>query len=94
VPLKNEFFAKLKEYSDLGYDVMLTSFFGKDAIRMVKRYSYVAEKPLVCEQIYSHDDLINSDTLNRVLDFMYNDIKNQEETKTYKEPMEDYLKEI
>ena len=38
-------------YASLGYDVSLTNIYGKDAIRMVKRYSYKAERELICEQI-------------------------------------------
>ncbi len=72
-------------YASLGYDVTLTTLYGKEAIRMVKVYSYKAERKLTCEQIIEHDNLKDPENLHRILDFMYNDIQRQEETKEYYE---------
>ncbi len=86
------FFDQLKNYSSLGYDVSLTYIVGKEGIRMVKRYSNSAERHLVCEQIYQHDKLTDTYQLNKILDFLYQDIQKQEKTKNYRESIETWLK--
>ena len=81
-------FKKLIEYSELGYDVTLTNLYGKKAIRMVKVYSYKAEKPICCEQIADHQELLQDE--NRFLNtmkFLYENIQKQEETGIYYEPL-------
>lgn len=84
--MEGDFFKQLKDYCDLGYDISMTHICGKDAIRMIKRYSYKAEKPLYCEQIVNHEKLENEEYLQNVLDFMYNHIQQQEEKCNYYEP--------
>lgn len=84
-----ERFKKLIEYSALGYDITLTSLFSKDAIRMVKRYSYKSEKSLCCEQIADHEQLLyDEDRFLNTIRFLYKDIQNQEESGIYHEPLE------
>jgi hypothetical protein len=77
---------QLTFYCNLGYDITLTQLYGKDAIRMVKRYSHIAEKEVICEQIIEHDALRDEHYLNKVLTFMYENIEQQEKTKTFYEP--------
>lgn len=77
------FFKWCKDYSALGYDVYLTSLFGKDAIRMVKRYSYKSGSPVVCEQICEHESLLDLAKLHEILNFMYNNIQSQEKSGNY-----------
>jgi len=77
-------FQQLIDYSSLGYDVTLTRLFGKDAIRMAKRYSHKAGQPIICEQIQNHESLINQEfRLNEVLQFLYDDIQEQEVSGNY-----------
>lgn len=77
-------FQQLIDYSSLGYDVTLTRLFGKDAIRMVKRWSHKAQQPLVCEQIQDHKSLVEQDfRLNEVLQFLYDNIQEQEVSGNY-----------
>lgn len=73
-------------YDSLGYDACFTTFFGKDAVRLTKRYSHKAEKPLHCEQIFNKESKTEND-LREVFDFMYNDIKEQEDTGNYRKPL-------
>jgi hypothetical protein len=83
-------FQQLIDYSELGYDVTLTSLFGKEAIKMVKRYSYTAKQPLVCEQIQDHKSLLIDDfRLHQILQFLYDDIQEQEESGEYYKPFEE-----
>lgn len=72
------------EYTSLGYDVYFTSIVGKDAITMTKRYSHKSESKLHCQQIYNHNKL-DEGSIRSVLEFMYNDIQEQEKTGEYKE---------
>ena len=73
------------DYCDLGYDFSPTMLYGKEAVRMVKRYSHKAERKLMCEQIFHHDELKNMDRLLIILDFMYQDIQQQEKSGEYYE---------
>jgi len=73
-----------KYYSDIGYDVFFTKIFGKEGLKMVKRYSYKAERSLVCTQIFEYSEK-NDKELRECLLFMYNDIEEQEETGNYYE---------
>lgn len=83
-------FEKLIEYSSLGYDITLTNLFGKDAIRMVKRYSHKAEKALYCEQVADHEQLLyDEDRFLDTIRFLYKNIQEQEETEIYYEPLLD-----
>ena len=68
-----------REYSDLGYDLYLTSICGKDGIRMTKRYSYKFEGQVHSQQIWSHDRL-DKENLHTIVNFMYKDIQEQEES--------------
>lgn len=77
--------ALLNNYCSLGYEVTLIRLYGKDAVRMKKVYSYKLEKPIYCEQIQDHDTLTFY-RLVKLLDFMYNDIQQQEETGNLYEP--------
>jgi len=88
-----EHFKILMYYSNLGYDVMLTTIAGKDGIRMVKRYSHIAERHLICEQIYEHDRLMDVDTFRQVATFLYNDIQEQDIKKEFRTSYQEYLKE-
>jgi len=76
-------FDLLKHYCDLGYDVYLTSIFGKDGICMTKRYSHKAERKLQCLQIWDHARI--DTTLEQVCTFMYSDIEEQEASGNYRE---------
>lgn len=82
----NDFLDYAIHYSILGYDINLGSVYGKDSIKMTKRYSHVREAKVYCEQIQEHEQLRNTERLAQVLDWMYNDIKEQEKTKKYFEP--------
>lgn len=73
-------------YACLGYDVTLTSIYCKDGIRMVKRYSHPAERSLTCIQICDHESLKSIDKVHDILDYMYNNIQEQEQTGKYYEP--------
>ncbi len=73
-------------YSSLGYDISFTVIHGKEAIKMVKRYSSKAKRALICEQIQEHDQLKNPQLLHAVLEFLYNSIQEQEQTGKYYEP--------
>jgi hypothetical protein len=85
--MENNLFKSIIDYCLLGYDITLTNLYGKEAIRMVKRYSYIAERPLICEQIQGHDILLKDENrFDEVLNFLYNDIQLQEETKNYYNP--------
>ena len=86
-----ELFKILIHYSNLGYDITLTSIVGKDGIRMVKRYSHKAERSLVCEQMSEHHKLLDKKRLQETIQFLYDDIKNQEETGIYRQTTEEYL---
>jgi len=77
-----------RHYALLGFDVCFTSLCGKDAIRMVKRYSYKAERALICEQIVDTSD---DNRLKEVLNWMHDDIIQQEESGKYHESLETYL---
>jgi hypothetical protein len=79
-----EYLKMLLEYCSLGYDVYFTQLYGKDAITMTKRYSYKAERPLHCQQMFDHEK-IDLERLRSCLDFMYTDIQEQEESKKYYE---------
>jgi len=75
---KQPFLYWCKSYHDLGYNLYLTDLYGKDGIRMEKRYSYKAEKMLFCEQIIHHDRIIDTEYLETILDFLYKEIELQE----------------
>ena len=77
------YFEYMFHYACLGYDVSLTNIYGKDAIRMVKRYSYPAQRSLSCVQIQEHENLKDLDRLHDVLSYMYNNIEEQEKTENY-----------
>lgn len=82
---------KFINYANLGYDVSLTSIVGFDGIRMVKRYSHVAEKALISEQVVSYDELKSEESLEKILRFLYEDIQNQEKTKEYRSSTAEWL---
>ena len=86
-----DFLTACKSYSALGYDISLTSLFGKEAIRMVKRYSKPAERHLICEQIYSHDKLIDEWEVHKITQFLYDDIQKQEAEGIYRNSGEEWL---
>lgn len=75
-----------KYYSDLGYDTFFTRIFGKEGLKMIKRYSYKAERPLTCTQIFEYSDKTEKD-LRECLQYMYDDIREQEETGNYFEEL-------
>jgi hypothetical protein len=52
----NNFLEVCKSYSSLGYDLYLTTIFGRDGIRMTKRYSHKFEKPVSSQQIWTHEE--------------------------------------
>lgn len=80
---------KIIQYSALGYDITFTYIYGKEALRMVKRYSHKAEKSLCCEQIVDHEKLLyDEDRFLDIIRFLYKDIQNQEESGIYYEPLE------
>lgn len=83
--MKRTFLENIKHYSELGYDITLTSIYGKDAVRMVKRYSVPAERALICEQIVDHDEIGDNDYTFDFFNYMYENIQNQEQTKKYYE---------
>jgi hypothetical protein len=79
------------DYAMLGYDVSFTSIVGHEGIRMIKRYSHPAERSLVSEQIFAYDEAKNEERLHSVLQFMYEDIQQQEETKDYRQTTAEWL---
>lgn len=77
--MKNNFLKTCIDYCELGYDISLTSFFGKDAIRMVKRHSHVTEKSLSSVQVIDYDRLENEKPyFNYVARFLYEEIERKE----------------
>lgn len=78
---------QILDYASLGYEVSFTHIFGKDAVLMRKQYSYRAHQALVCEQMFDHGDARDKHRLFLVLEFMYKDIQNQEETGNYSEQL-------
>lgn len=81
--MRNSHWETIKSYSSLGYDISLTTLYGKDAIRMVKRHSHKRGSSIVCTQVSEHDKLDDLERFNDTVDWMYNDIQNQEETEEY-----------
>lgn len=80
-----------KSYSALGYDITLTFMYGKEAIRMVKRYSHPAKRHLICEQIYEHDKLNDEWEIHKITKFLYDDIQKQEAEGIYRQSNEEWL---
>lgn len=81
-----EFLETCISYSCLGYDITLTSIYYKQGIRMVKRYSHTAERPLTCEQVFDHEKLKDPEQLYKITQFLYEDIIEQEKTGKYYDP--------
>lgn len=75
-----------KHYSNLGYDVFFTRIYGKEGLKMIKRYSYKAERPLICTQIFEYSDKTEKD-IKQCFQYMYEDIQEQEETGKYYEEL-------
>jgi len=75
--MEKTYFEWCCDYSDLGYDISLTSLYGKEAIRMVKRYSHKREGEIVCEQICCHENLKDLVRLHEIIQFLYEDIQRQ-----------------
>ena len=71
------------DYAELGYEITLTKFGGRQTITMRKRYSYRADKSLVCQQSFDHKDVTDPNKFAALNQFMYSDIEKQEE-KAYK----------
>jgi hypothetical protein len=80
-----EYLKAVLDYTWLGYEITLFTLHGKDGIRMRKTYSYIAQQPLICEQIIHYSNL--SDTLQRsnIFEFLYENIQEQEKSGTYYE---------
>ena len=78
----------LIEYASLGYDFSLTNIYGKEAVQMIKRYSYKKEGPVKCLQMYEHEKIKNETEFSRILQFLYDDIQEQEKTGKYYEDLE------
>lgn len=85
------FLETCKSYSALGYDITLTFMYGKEAIRMIKRYSHPAKRHLICEQIYSHDKLNDDWEVHKITKFLYDDIQKQENGTIYRKSIEEWL---
>jgi hypothetical protein len=73
------------DYANLGYEISFTHIFGKDAVLMRKRYSYRAHQALVCEQVFDHEHIKDKEIFANLLNWMYNDIKDQEDKGVYRE---------
>ncbi|AGH56797.1 hypothetical protein Phi19:2_gp007 [Cellulophaga phage phi19:2] len=84
----NHFLQSIIEYAELGYSISLIKLFGKQAVMMTKLYSHVRKQSVQCTQIFNYDSLYDCHRFNHLLDFMYNDIRNQEKTQTYQEPFQ------
>ena len=74
-------------YASLGYEVSLVHIYGKQAIMMVKRYSHPAEGPVHCQQIIDHSRMYDNDRVHDILQLLYDDIQEQENTGKYREIM-------
>ena len=70
-------------YAALGYEVSFTTVYGHEMVLMKKAYSHKAEKPLICEQIFKHEKAFDEKRFAELLDFMYEDIQEQEKTGIY-----------
>jgi hypothetical protein len=81
-----------KHYCDLGYDVSFTMLFGKEGIRMNKRYSYKTESPIMCEQMFRYSEASDL-RLREALLFLYEDIREQELSGKIRVSTEEYLKQ-
>jgi hypothetical protein len=76
---------QILDYADLGYEISFTNIYGKDAVLMRKRYSHPAERALICEQIFDHEHVKNKGRFAHLLNWLYDDIQEQEKTRIYKE---------
>ena len=80
-----EYLNDVISYAGLGYSISLINLYGKEAIRMEKEYSYKHKTNIISEQILEWSRLKDKNRRNHIFDFLYNDIKEQEETgKLYK----------
>jgi len=75
----------IKSYSGLGYDISLTNVYGKEGVKMFKRFSYIRKAPVVCIQVVEHDELDDLEKFNDIIDWMYRNIEEQEKTGRYQE---------
>lgn len=80
--MNNYFLLQLISYSNLGYDIFITEIYGHSGLKMVKRYDYKLERSVETQQIIDTDKLFVKEEVNKILDFLYNDIKNQVENGT------------
>lgn len=79
--MNNYLLEQLISYSNLGYDIFITDIYGHQGIKMVKRYDYKLEKSVESQQVYDVNKLADNTELNRILEFLYNDIKNKVENE-------------
>jgi hypothetical protein len=84
-------FESMSNYATLGYETTLTMMLGKEAVRMVKVYSHKTECSISCEQIHEFSSS-KDEYFFKVLDFMYNDIQEQEKTGKLRILLNEYLK--
>lgn len=76
---------QILDYAGLGYEISFTQIYGKDAILMRKRYSHPAQQPLISEQIFNHEHVEDKERFADLLNWMYDDIQEQEKKGVYKE---------
>lgn len=76
----NDYLKLCINYCELGYDISLTSVYGKEAIKMVKRYSHPAGDRLESIQIINHERLLDDKYYSsNVIRFLYEQIEERED---------------
>lgn len=78
--ISDNFYSTCMFYNDMGYDLFITSMYGKSGLKMNKRYSYPLQKENIsCFQI-CHIENLESDPeyLSDIVDFLYRNIESQE----------------
>tara|TARA_R110002020_G_scaffold473991_2_gene704196 strand:- start:796 stop:1056 length:261 start_codon:yes stop_codon:yes gene_type:complete len=80
---------QILDYARLGYEISFTIAYGHEMILMKKAYSHPAEQSLISEQIFSHEDAREPQSLHSILGFLYKDIQSQEETGIYRKRLKE-----
>jgi len=81
----DSFLGKVMYYNSLGYEVTITKWMGKDAVKMVKRYSYKRCGEITCMQVTSSEVFSDNKRIDHLLNYMYENIEEQEKTGKYYE---------
>jgi hypothetical protein len=77
-----ELVKELSTWAALGYDITLTTKFGKDFVRM--EYRNHPDRKVVCEQVCEHDSV--PEKFHSIVNFMFEDIQKQIKTGEFYEP--------